>query len=62
MKDVAGGPDTAHTGSDVPFTITDKSIVLRDDGTLSDVASTVLDLLGVPQPPEMTGRCLFTKK
>jgi 2,3-bisphosphoglycerate-independent phosphoglycerate mutase len=62
MKDVAGGPDTAHTGSDVPFTITDKSMVLRDDGTLSDVASTVLDLLGVPQPPEMTGRCLFTKK
>jgi 2,3-bisphosphoglycerate-independent phosphoglycerate mutase len=32
---------------------------LRDGGSLRDVAPTMLDLLGLPQPAEMTGRSLF---
>jgi 2,3-bisphosphoglycerate-independent phosphoglycerate mutase len=62
MMDDSEGPDTAHTSSDVPFIITSNDYTLRDDGNLSDVASTILDLLAVKQPPEMTGKCLVTKK
>ena len=57
----AGKPDGAHTTNLVPFLLIDPSapgpISLRD-GALSDVAPTVLEVLGIPQPPEMTGRSL----
>ena len=51
-------PHTAHTTNPVPLVLTDASRELRDGGELSDLAPTVLDLLGLPQPPAMTGRSL----
>lgn len=62
MMDRSGGPDTAHTSSPVPFVITDKSFRTRDDGALCDVAVTVLQLLSLEKPPEMTGRSLLLNK
>jgi 2,3-bisphosphoglycerate-independent phosphoglycerate mutase len=55
-----GGPHTAHTTNPVPFVLIDpdKSWTLRNGGALCDVGPTVLGLLGVPQPTEMTGRDL----
>ncbi len=52
-----GGPHTAHTTNPVPFVaLGDSSIgALRDGGALSDVAPTILHMLGIGQPPEMTG-------
>ncbi len=52
-----GGPHTAHTTNPVPFVaLGDSSIhALRDGGALGDVAPTILHMLGIGQPPEMTG-------
>jgi 2,3-bisphosphoglycerate-independent phosphoglycerate mutase len=50
-------PHTAHTTNPVPLILTAEGM-LRDDGELSDLAPTVLDLLGIPQPPEMTAKSL----
>lgn len=57
---VTGDPHTAHTTNPVPFLITNNPSVrsLRSGGALCDVAPTVLGLLGLPQPAEMTGRDL----
>ena len=52
-------PHTAHTTNPVPLVLTDGSGELREGGELRDLAPTVLDLLGIPQPPEMTGRSLL---
>jgi 2,3-bisphosphoglycerate-independent phosphoglycerate mutase len=51
-------PFTAHTTNPVPLVLTDASRELRDGGELRDLAPTVLALLGIAQPPEMTGRSL----
>jgi 2,3-bisphosphoglycerate-independent phosphoglycerate mutase len=53
-------PHTAHTSNPVPLLVTDAGIALRDGGELSDLAPTVLGLLGLPVPEEMTGRSLAT--
>jgi len=56
-----GEPHTAHTSSPVPFILVDPSRrgkKLRT-GALEDIAPTMLELLGLPQPPEMTGRSLI---
>jgi 2,3-bisphosphoglycerate-independent phosphoglycerate mutase len=61
MVDPATGqPHTAHTTNPVPlFIVNDDSIAaLREGGALCDIAPTVLGLLGVPQPADMTGRDL----
>ena len=58
---ITGSPHTAHTTNPVPFHLIDESargMKLRDGGALEDVAPTMLRLLGVEQPPEMTGRDL----
>ncbi len=57
-----GNPHTYHTTQPVPFIIVghDGYINLRPRGILADVAPTVLDLLGIKQPDEMTGRSLKT--
>jgi 2,3-bisphosphoglycerate-independent phosphoglycerate mutase len=52
-------PHTAHTTNPVPLIVTDESARLRDRGELSDLVPTALDLLGIPQPSEMTGRSLL---
>jgi 2,3-bisphosphoglycerate-independent phosphoglycerate mutase len=44
----------------VPLVLTDASLAVRDGGGLSDLAPTVLALLGLATPPEMTGRSLLT--
>jgi 2,3-bisphosphoglycerate-independent phosphoglycerate mutase len=54
-------PHTAHTTNPVPLVLTAPGVVLRDDGELSDLAPTCLDLLGLPKPPEMTGRSLVAE-
>jgi 2,3-bisphosphoglycerate-independent phosphoglycerate mutase len=56
-----GGPHTAHTTNPVPFHLIDEAsrgTKLREGGALEDVAPTLLGLLGVEQPAEMTGRDL----
>jgi len=56
-----GAIDTGHTDSPVPFIVVEKSgdIELRDRGDLTDIAPTVLDLMGIPLPPTMTGASLL---
>ena len=59
MVDPATGePHTAHTTDPVPFVYADpsgKGATLRPDRALSDVAPTILEMLGIPAPAEMTG-------
>ena len=60
-----GGPQTAHTTNPVPFiTIAENAsqFTLRPDGALQDISPTVLGMLGIPQPKEMTGHDLRVKK
>lgn len=63
LRTPKGKPDVAHTTNPVPFLLLDPRggapIALRD-GALSDVAPTVLDVMGISQPPEMTGRSLVS--
>ncbi|UTR15966.1 2,3-bisphosphoglycerate-independent phosphoglycerate mutase [Salipaludibacillus sp. LMS25] len=56
-----GTPMTAHTTNPVPVIVTDKSVQLREDGILGDLAPTMLELLNVDQPDEMTGKSLIKK-
>jgi 2,3-bisphosphoglycerate-independent phosphoglycerate mutase len=57
---VTGGPHTYHTTNPVPFILLheDGRVRLRSGGALRDIAPTLLGLLGVPAPPDMTGRDL----
>jgi 2,3-bisphosphoglycerate-independent phosphoglycerate mutase len=59
MMDEEGRPVTSHTLSPVPCIVTKKGIELREDGILADVSPTMLTLLGIAQPPEMTGKTLI---
>jgi len=54
-----GQPHTAHTTDPVPFIVVGEQVTLRDGGCLADVAPTVLRLLGIEQPREMTGASLI---
>jgi 2,3-bisphosphoglycerate-independent phosphoglycerate mutase len=58
-----GGPHTYHTTNPVPFILAsdDSQFALRNDGSLRDVAPTILAIAGVPEPREMTGRDLRVK-
>ncbi len=56
---IAGEPMTAHTTNPVPVIVTKQGIVVRDGGILADLAPTMLKLLGIKQPQEMTGKPLF---
>jgi 2,3-bisphosphoglycerate-independent phosphoglycerate mutase len=51
-------PHTAHTTNSVPLLVTDESVRLREGGELADLAPTVLGLLGLEPPEEMTGKDL----
>ncbi len=56
-----GEPHTAHTTNLVPLIFADpegKSVSLKEDRALEDLAPTILGLLGIPPPPEMTGEDL----
>jgi len=51
-----GEPCTTHTTNPVPFIVTKEGVELREDGILADIAPTVLTLLELQQPTEMTGK------
>jgi 2,3-bisphosphoglycerate-independent phosphoglycerate mutase len=69
MWDEQGNPWTAHTTNPVPFILVEgekrkipgygTEVELRSDGCLADVAPTILQILGLPQPPEMTGSSMI---
>jgi 2,3-bisphosphoglycerate-independent phosphoglycerate mutase len=62
MTDEDGGPFTAHTIGKVPLILVSdrfKHSNLREDGILADIAPTMLFLMGLPIPKEMTGRSLI---
>lgn len=61
MAKASGAIQTAHTTNEVPFLVIngDKSIELREGGALCDVAPTVLQLMGIEKPAEMTGQSLI---
>ncbi|NRD76478.1 2,3-bisphosphoglycerate-independent phosphoglycerate mutase [Bacillus sp. BRMEA1] len=54
-----GQPMTAHTTNPVPVILTKQGIELRDGGILGDLAPTMLQLLGLQQPKEMTGKSII---
>ncbi|MCR6545159.1 2,3-bisphosphoglycerate-independent phosphoglycerate mutase [Dehalobacterium formicoaceticum] len=57
-----GGPQTAHTSDEVPFILVDDELIgleLKEKGALSDIAPTMLELIGIRQPEEMTGKSLL---
>lgn len=58
---IEGNPMTAHTTNPVPVIITDDTVGVRSGGILADLAPTILDLLGVDKPKEMTGTSLIKK-
>lgn len=62
---VTGGPHTAHTTNPVPFIVVGengKRFTLRPNGSLRDISPTVLGMLGILQPEDMTGRDLRIPK
>ena len=60
MLEEDGSPNTAHSMNPVPLVVTADVGGLRDGGVLADVAPTILALLGMEQPPEMTGESLLS--
>lgn len=58
-----GEPFTAHTTNPVPFILVnaDPSYKLREGGCLADIAPTLIELMGLEQPKEMTGKSLLVK-
>ncbi len=61
MKEPDGSPFTAHTTNPVPFIAANcgEGTQLRDGGRLCDIAPTMLKVLGLAQPEEMTGKSLI---
>jgi 2,3-bisphosphoglycerate-independent phosphoglycerate mutase len=56
-----GEPMTAHTTNPVPIIVTKEGVSVRSGGRLADLSPTLLDLMGVDQPEEMTGESLVEK-
>ncbi|MDF2681532.1 MAG: 2,3-bisphosphoglycerate-independent phosphoglycerate mutase [Brevibacillus sp.] len=61
MLDPNGRPITSHSTYPVPVIVTKEGATLREDGILADLSPTLLALLGVPQPTEMSGKSLLAK-
>lgn len=63
IDEETGEPFTAHTTNPVPFILVnaDPSYKLREGGCLADIAPTLIDLMGMEQPKEMTGKSLLVK-
>ena len=57
-----GQAHTAHTSELVPFIYVGRDASIKDGGRLSDIAPTMLSLMGQPVPAEMTGRCIIDLK
>jgi 2,3-bisphosphoglycerate-independent phosphoglycerate mutase len=61
---VTGGPHTAHTTNPVPFIVVadnSQKLTLKSGGSLRDISPTILGMLGIPEPKEMTGSDLRKK-
>ena len=60
----SGAPFTAHTTNPVPFILVnaDPAYTLREGGCLADIVPTLIQLMGMEQPKEMTGKSLLIKK
>lgn len=56
-----GSPNTAHTTNPVPVILVDNDKIQIQSGVLGDVAPTILDLMGIPQPEAMTQHSLLLK-
>ena len=61
MVDEDGSPFTAHTTNPVPFCVVGYPCKLREGGRLADIAPTMLQILGLPQPKEMDGKSLIAE-
>ena len=61
MTTPEGKPHTAHTTVPVPVIVTKEGATLREGGRLADIAPTMLDLLNIEKPVEMTGESLIQK-
>ena len=61
MLDEDGEPFTAHTTNLVPFCVVNYPCILRDGARLADIAPTMLEILGIPQPDEMDGVSIIKK-
>ncbi|MBQ9103850.1 MAG: 2,3-bisphosphoglycerate-independent phosphoglycerate mutase, partial [Clostridia bacterium] len=64
MAEDDGSMFTAHTTNPVPFIIVSeeyKDAKLYEDGKLCDIAPTLLDMMGLPIPQEMSGKSLINK-
>ena len=59
MVEDDGKPFTAHTTNPVPFCVVGYECELREGGVLADIAPTMLEIMGLPQPPEMTGKSII---
>ncbi|MGN0419527.1 MAG: 2,3-bisphosphoglycerate-independent phosphoglycerate mutase [Acetatifactor sp.] len=59
-----GAPFTAHTTNEVPFILVnyDEAYTLREGGCLADIIPTLIQIMGMEQPKEMTGKSLLIKK
>ena len=62
MKEPDGAPFTAHTTNPVPLIVAGYPCKLRDGGRLADLSPTMLDIMGLPKPPEMDGESLIVKE
>lgn len=58
-----GSPSVSHTTAPVPFIVVNRQLgkqnYIADSGSLADIAPTILSLMGIDKPPEMTGSCLI---
>ncbi|MGO4572971.1 2,3-bisphosphoglycerate-independent phosphoglycerate mutase [Microvirga sp. 2TAF3] len=61
LDPATGGPHTAHTTNPVPVFLLSEQPRTLGDGRLADVAPTLLELMGLPQPQEMTGHSLLRR-
>ena len=59
-----GQPHTAHTTNPVPFILVnyDPAYTLKEGGCLADIVPTLINVMGMEQPAEMTGKSLLIKK
>ena len=64
LLDEDGEPFTAHTTNPVPFGLVnyDEDYTLREGGCLADIVPTMIEMMGMEQPAEMTGKSLLIKK
>jgi 2,3-bisphosphoglycerate-independent phosphoglycerate mutase len=60
LESDGASPHTAHTANPVPLVLTDTRFGLREDGELSDLIPTAIDLLGFTQASQMTGKTLLS--